>query len=513
MMMESQLLTCVGDYVPIISTITFICSAFILSLRLLTKNPLSQIPLIGEEIGNAKARRDYYLAHGKELYLRGCKKCKSFTGFRITTADGTEDRLVISPRYLDELRKLPDSVLSFEGALEESMEKRFTKVPAFHSMVVTPHVIKADLTPALVRINPVLFDEVNSLVRKEIGDNAGWTPVNIHQKLLRIVAIASGRIFVGPELCYNEDYIESAIKYTIELMDAHRKVKGLSPWLKRLKGNFLPEVKTLRKREENFNNLIAPVLKQRRCLAASGEVLPDDVLSWLITKADKHGTSSTEDIAYIQLGMTFAAIHTTTMTSTNVFYDLAAHPEYITPLREEIRTVLAEHNGVLTVAALQQLRKMDSFIKESMRFHLGSAVSMRRKVMAPFTLSNGQFIPAGTMIEVAGHAISRDPELYPEPEKFKPFRFAELRDSGAEGASRYQFVSVTKDLMTFGFGRHACVGRFFAANEIKMIVAQTLQKYDMKMPEGQTERFPNLEFGVHSMADPTRELSFKNVEV
>ena len=40
--------------------------------------------------------------------------------------------------------------------------------------------------------------------------------------------------------------------------------------------------------------------------------------------------------------MIFAAIHTTTATATNIFYTLAATPEYIEPLREEIRTVSAK---------------------------------------------------------------------------------------------------------------------------------------------------------------------------
>ncbi len=49
---------------------------------------------------------------------------------------------------------------------------------------------------------------------------------------------------------------------------------------------------------------------------------------------------------------------------------------------------------------------------------------------------------------------------------------------------QYQFVSVTKENMAFGFGRHACPGRFFAANEIKHILAQLLLNYDMALPEG-----------------------------
>ncbi len=74
---------------------------------------------------------------------------------------------------------------------------------------------------------------------------------------------------------------------------------------------------------------------------------------------------------------------------------------------------------------------------------------------------------------------------------------------------QYQFVTVTKDFMAFGYGRHACPGRFFAANEIKLMLANILNQYDIKMPDGETERYPNLDMGMDSLPDPTRTIMFK----
>lgn len=65
----------------------------------------------------------------------------------------------------------------------------------------------------------------------------------------------------------------------------------------------------------------------------------------------------------------------------------------------------------------------------------------------------------------------------------------------AEAVANSQFVSVGTSSLTFGYGRHACPGRFFAANEIKMVIATALQHYDMKLVDGETERYPNLTFG------------------
>ena len=120
-------------------------------------------------------------------------------------------------------------------------------------------------------------------------------------------------------------------------------------------------------------------------------------------------------------------------------------------------------------------------------------------MLKTFTLSNGQVIPAGTMIEVPAVAVNSDPQVFPSPLEFDPLRFYRLRQEAkargsVEGAALNQFVSVSQNSLTFGYGRHACPGRFFAANEIKMILANVLLRYDVKMPEGSTGRYANVEF-------------------
>lgn len=133
-------------------------------------------------------------------------------------------------------------------------------------------------------------------------------------------------------------------------------------------------------------------------------------------------------------------------------------------------------------------------------FHFVAA-SFGRKVYKTITLSNGQVIPAGCTIEVPAFSSMNDPEVIENPEKFDPFRWYRLRkeeeltgaDKASAGAAN-QLVSVTAANLTFGYGRHACPGRFFAANEIKMIVGRALLDYDIAMVDGSRERFPNWSF-------------------
>lgn len=65
--------------------------------------------------------------------------------------------------------------------------------------------------------------------------------------------------------------------------------------------------------------------------------------------------------------------------------------------------------------------------------------------------------------------------------------------------------------LNFGYGRHACPGRFFATNEIKMVLARLILEYDIKMPDGQTERYPQIEMGRMTLPNPQKTLLFKKV--
>lgn len=106
------------------------------------------------------------------------------------------------------------------------------------------------------------------------------------------------------------------------------------------------------------------------------------MLSWLISEC-----KGFEDLTLRILTLNFTSIHSTSMVNpltvrfiqteppdkiveqafTHALYDLAANPQYIQPLREEIEANLADKGW--TKAGMDKMRKVDSFLKESMRLH------------------------------------------------------------------------------------------------------------------------------------------------
>lgn len=134
--------------------------------------------------------------------------------------------------------------------------------------------------------------------------------------------------------------------------------------------------------------------------------------------------------------------------------------------------------------------------------------------MRGFTLSNGQYIPAGARIEAPAYSAYHDSAFYPDSEKFDGFRFSKLREQGgATIHARNQFVTTNEQNLLFGYGRHACPGRFFASNELKMILVHFLQKYEFKNADGSKELYPHVKSARSLSPDPSKNLLFKKLAV
>lgn len=150
------------------------------------------------------------------------------------------------------------------------------------------------------------------------------------------------------------------------------KLKAWRPFLRPIAQYLIPEVRRIQADHEEAYQLLRPILEARdKAEAEAGDEYkkPNDMLEWIRTRAIKNNDKSVDyrEQAKIQLLTATAAIHTTRLATLHVLFDLAARPEYIDPLRDELKETLAETNGVLTKQTLTHLKKLDSFMKESQR--------------------------------------------------------------------------------------------------------------------------------------------------
>lgn len=134
---------------------------------------------------------------------------------------------------------------------------------------------------------------------------------------------------------------------------------------------------------------------------------------------------------------------------------------------------------------------------------------MQRLVEKTIKLSDGTTIPKNTLLYVSSERMW-DESIYPNPDQFDPYRFLRLRQTPGHEASA-QLITPTPEHLGFGLGRHACPGRFFAANEMKVALCHILLKYDIKMAK-EWEDPPPLRREVVLLADPRAEMVIRRRE-
>ncbi|PGG99976.1 hypothetical protein AJ79_08338 [Helicocarpus griseus UAMH5409] len=467
---------------------------------LLKHRKLVDVPVLNLDGWNFDKAKDVYNSNFTSLIKAGYEQYRGGV-FQLWSPEGYQ--IILSPDFVDEMKNLQADKANLASAVEE----RF--IGSYKWMEITNQInnraVYKNLTAQMGALIPDILDEARYALDTELPSSSEYTPVKIYNPLLRIVTMMSGRVFVGPSICRNEDWIEASISYTLDTFQGSARLKQWTLALRPILAYFFQETRRIEKHHATARRLLVPIIKARAEAQNDPKyVRPNDMIQWIMDQGSiEKKPPSFKKQAEMQLLIGLAGIHTTTLTCTQALFDLAARPEYIGPLREEARQVMAEAGGKLEKKDISRLIKLDSFIKESQRMSPPDMITFDRVIEQPLTLSNGFTLPKGARLAVPAGPISLDDSVWKDAEKFDGFRFAKLRQSSANLSTSYQFVTTGPNAMHFGHGRHACPGRFFAANEIKIIMALMLLKYDIKLENEEKGRPANKTFG--SMISPDVE--------
>ncbi|KAJ5772737.1 hypothetical protein N7457_007633 [Penicillium paradoxum] len=457
----------------------------------------SKLPLINQrsvfDFG-VKSRRSY-VAGAADLIKAGF--AQSAKGFRLITDNGCQ--VVLPPKYLNEIRNHPEMsrdkasakelhshLPGFEPFREGSKDERI-----MHDVVLTK------LTRTLGRVTEHLSKETAMAVQKHWTDEKEWHAIPLRTTITPMLAQMSSRVFLGELLCRDPNWLHITINYAVHVIRATEQLRQWPKPLRPLVNWVLPSCRMIRSDMKQALALITPILNERRAnraAALAADEAPtqyNDAIDWMEDVAKGRPYNP----AISQLLLSMAAIHTSADMLTQILFDLASQPDIIKALREEIITVTRE-NGWSKIS-LYKLVLMDSTIKESQRLKPVAITPMRRLTTADVELSDGVFVPKDTTILISADSMW-DEKNYENPQEFDAYRFLKMRDVPGQQTAA-QLVAPSPIHLGWGFGQHACPGRFFAANEMKIALCQILMKYDIKLDEAcppQVRRF-----GVSMTAD------------
>ncbi|CAI0641344.1 unnamed protein product [Colletotrichum noveboracense] len=452
--------------------------------------PYPDFPLIG------KAPKDWFYTKTRkrwdnealDILKEGTAKLNG-RHFQVLSNFGPS--IVLAKEFANEIRS--DPRLSFRGFIERQGMVQYQGLDFLHTGLegdIIQDTVRKNLTQALGGMTESLSRECASVVQeslpaakgpfyapklprhtKRLTQDQKWKHTKFIMGATNIAARLSALVFLGERLCHSQEWIDVSIRFTIVMMRAQERLRTWPVFTRHVVHWFLPEMIYMRKLVRDSKKIIEPELASRR--AALGDVKkPQDSLSWL---DDVRGDQSF-DVVCGQLFLTVAAIHTTSSVITATMYDLISNAEYIPLLREEIIRVYNEDGG-WEKTSLFKLKLMDSCMKESQRLNILGPNMMNRYAEDDVTLSDGTLIHKGCHITIPTLHM-RDKEIYgSNADDFDGYRFLRMRELPGQ-ENKWQFVSTSPEFLSFGHGKHACPGRFFASDEIKIALIHLLMNYD-----------------------------------
>ncbi|XP_058062988.1 cytochrome P450 4d1-like [Anopheles bellator] len=168
----------------------------------------------------------------------------------------------------------------------------------------------------------------------------------------------------------------------------------------------------------------------------------------------------------------FEGHDTTTSAISFLLQSLAKNPDVQQKTFEEVLSIVGgDRTTPITMAMLNDMHYLDLVIKETLRMF--PSVPLIGRKMGQTTEINGKTFPAGANAIVMPFFLGRNPEFYPDPEKFDPERFNV--ETSAEKTNPYQYIP-------FSAGPRNCVGQKFAIAEIKSITSKILRHYEVLSP-------------------------------
>ncbi|KAF8498603.1 cytochrome P450 [Russula emetica] len=153
---------------------------------------------------------------------------------------------------------------------------------------------------------------------------------------------------------------------------------------------------------------------------------------------------------------------------TSFFMALALFPQVQRRAQAELDVVVGR-DRLPTFDDRPRLPYIEALCKELMRWQMVTPIGVPH-LSSRDDVYRSYLIPKGSIMVVNAWAILHDPEIYPEPEEFKPERF--LKEDG----------SVQDDptlSLVFGIGKRICPGRHFVNATIFIVTSSVLSVFDV----------------------------------
>uniref|UniRef100_A0A1D1ZGC4 Obtusifoliol 14-alpha demethylase n=1 Tax=Anthurium amnicola TaxID=1678845 RepID=A0A1D1ZGC4_9ARAE len=203
----------------------------------------------------------------------------------------------------------------------------------------------------------------------------------------------------------------------------------------------------------------------------------DDMLQCFIDSKYKDGRPTTEgEITGLLIAALFAGQHTSSITSTWTGAYLLRYKEYLGAAVEEQKKLIRKYGDKVDHDILSEMDTLYRCIKEALRLH-PPLIMLLRYSHTDFTVKTREGkefdIPRGHIVGTSPAFANRLPHIFKDPDRYDPDRFTVGREED-KAAGAFSYIS-------FGGGRHGCLGEPFAYLQIKAIWSHLLRNFELEL--------------------------------
>ena len=292
-----------------------------------------------------------------------------------------------------------------------------------------------------------------------------WTDgaeLDMSREMARLTLAVVAKTLFNADVTSEADNIGAALTQVMILFDL--VVMPFSEWIEKLP---LPSIRRFYKARDFLDKTIYKIIAERR---ASKEDT-GDLLSMLLLAQDEDGQSGMTDQQIRDEALTlFLAGHETTANALMwTWYLLSENPAAAAKFYEEVDRVL--QGRLPAFDDLPQLKYTEGVLAEGMRLYPPAWV-IGRRVKTEYAIADYK-VPLRAILMMSPWVVQRDPRWFPEPDQFKPERWASPNDD------RPKF-----SYFPFGGGTRVCIGERFAWMEGVLLLAAIAQKWRFKLVPG-----------------------------
>ncbi|GMH27272.1 hypothetical protein Nepgr_029115 [Nepenthes gracilis] len=289
--------------------------------------------------------------------------------------------------------------------------------------------------------------------------------IDLKYELEHLIILTASRCLLGREV--RDKLFDDVSALFHDLDNGMQPISVIFPYLP------IPAHRRRDRARKRLAEIFTDIITSRK----SSSQCESDMLQCFIDSKYKDGRTTTEEeVTGLLIAALFAGQHTSSITSTWTGAYLLQHKQFLSTVLDEQKSVMKKHGDKIDHDILSEMEVLYRCIKEALRLH-PPLIILLRYLHSDFSVTTRDGkeydIPKGHIVATSPAFANRLPHIFKDPDTYDPDRFAPGREED-KVAGPFSYIS-------FGGGRHGCLGEPFAYLQIKAIWSHLLRNFELEL--------------------------------